>query len=91
MQITLTDTQPILDAKYRLEQVYPHILHLQYRQTAQAASSAAPTLRRAIAPDALFSEFFRQTQGRSLTTAEAALFNDVLRRASREEVPHETA
>ncbi len=90
VQITLTDDHPILDAKYRLEQAYPHILHLQYRQTAAPGTADAQGMRTAISPDGLFREFFTQMQGRSLSAAEGRLLQDVLRRAAGEEAEDET-
>lgn len=42
LQVTLTDEQPVLDAKYRLEQAYPHILHLEYARLGSSNNNSVP-------------------------------------------------
>ena len=86
LQITLTDPAPILDVKYRLEQVYPHILNLQYeRLQPQAPADEAATSRQQLGPAELFKNFFAQTSGRELNTAEARLLQAALTELARSE------
>jgi exonuclease SbcD len=86
LQITLTDPLPILDAKYKLEQVYPHILHLQYARLAPRQDQAGLVPgKQQLDPAALFKNFYRQTEGRELTAAEQELLTQALADAGREE------
>lgn len=86
LQITLTDPLPILDAKYKLEQAYPHILHLQYaRLTPQQNQDGVAPGKQQLDPAALFTNFYRQTEGRELTEAEQELLTQALAAAGREE------
>jgi exonuclease SbcD len=86
LQITLTDPLPILDAKYKLEQAYPHILHLQYaRLTPQQDQSGLTPGKQQLDPAALFQNFYRQTEGRELTAAEQKILTQALADAGREE------
>ena len=86
LQITLTDPLPILDAKYKLEQAYPHILHLQYaRLTPQQDQTGLAPGKQQLDPAALFKNFYQQTAGRELTAAEQQLLTQALTEAAREE------
>jgi exonuclease SbcD len=79
LQITLTDQTPVLDAKHRLDQVYPHVLQLQYRSLMQEAHAAATlTKRQELSPEVLFKNFYSQIGGRDLTEAETKLLQDTL-------------
>lgn len=78
LQITLTDPAPILDVKYRLEQVYPHILHLQYERLQPREAEAAAAPRQQLGPAELFQNFFAQTSGRELTGSEQKLLQSAL-------------
>lgn len=60
LQITLTDTTPVLDAKTRLEQIYPHILHLQYERLLRQPESIAQRGQKKLSYLELTSAFFEQ-------------------------------
>ena len=60
LQITLTDATPILDAKARLEQRYPHILHLQYERLFHQPESIAQRSQRKLSYLELTTAFFEQ-------------------------------
>ncbi len=86
LQITLTDQAPILDAKARLEKIYPHILQLQYQNNILAPTAdPLKTPRRSLEPSALFASFFKETEGRELLPAEQDLLQQALRQAAKEE------
>lgn len=76
---TLTDEQPILDAKYRLEQVYPNILHLEYARlhTGRYADTAAVNHKK-LGTSELFEAFFTQVNNRQLTESEKSLLSDII-------------
>lgn len=79
LQVTLTDDQPVLDAKYKLEQVYPHILHLEYaRLHAGTDTSAAAVSHKKLGTAELFEAFFTQVNDRPLNAAEKSLLSDVI-------------
>lgn len=79
LQIVLTDPTPILDAKHRLEQVYPQILQLGYERLQPLETEEQETAqRKGLSTDDLFQAFFREVQGRDLTDAEKALFHQVV-------------
>jgi exonuclease SbcD len=78
LEITLLDRGPVLDAMGQLRQVYPNLLHVQ--RTISDAPEEATALRldhRRTSTDELFSSFFRQVTGQSLTKAESEAFSDV--------------
>ena len=79
LQVTLTDEQPILDAKYRLEQVYPNILHLEYARlhTGRYADTAAVNHKK-LDTSELFEAFFTQVNNRQLTESEKSLLSDII-------------
>ncbi|HIU64457.1 MAG TPA: exonuclease SbcCD subunit D, partial [Candidatus Avacidaminococcus intestinavium] len=79
LQIILEDDAPILDAKYRLESVYPHILHLEYTRLQAATKDTNTTsAQRKLGPLELFSAFFQQVTERSLTEPEQALLQETV-------------
>lgn len=78
LQIQLTDRVPVLDAKHRLEQVYPQILQLGYERLQPMETEAAATAqRKGLSTDDLFQAFFQEVQGRDLTEGEKALFHQI--------------
>ena len=86
LQVILTDTAPILDAKNKLETVYPHILQLSYQQLVAHGdldSIRKPSPRQSTTED-LFAEFFRQTTTRSLTDEEKNLLHLALEQLAKE-------
>ena len=79
LQITLEDEQPILDAKYRLETIYPNILHLEYARLQSLSTDSMSTVRQhKLGPHELFSTFFDQINERPLNEKENALLENVL-------------
>lgn len=91
LQITLTDEHPVLDAKYRLEQVYPNILHLQYQRQEHQAQEAVTLHKRRLAAQDLFAAFFEEVQGIPLNEAENKLLLETVAAAGREEDGHEAS
>lgn len=89
LQITLTDEHPVLDAKYRLEQVYPNILHLQYQRQQREVQEINSLHKRRLAAQDLFAAFFEQVQGRPLNDTEQKLLLSTVDAAGREEDGHE--
>ncbi|MEG0830883.1 MAG: exonuclease SbcCD subunit D [Acidaminococcaceae bacterium] len=86
LQITLDDAQPILDAKYRLEQCYPHILHLEYARLLKNNTEPSDiTQRKQLGVKELFVSFFTQINDRPLTTAEEELLNTTINAAQQTE------
>lgn len=86
LQITLTDDQPILDAKYRLEQVYPHILHLEYARLGAAANAASSAANhKKLGTTELFEAFFTQVNDRPLTPEEKNLLTEIINNDARAE------
>ena len=79
LQVALTDEQPILDAKYRLEQVYPNILHLEYARlhSGNDADTAAVNHKK-LGTAELFEAFFTQVNNRQLTDSEKSLLSDII-------------
>ncbi len=79
LQIMLTDSTPILDAKHRLEQVYPRILQLGYeRLQPQAVERQASEARKGLGTADLFSAFFKEVTGQELDDNQKDLFHQVL-------------
>lgn len=79
LQVTLTDDQPVLDAKYRLEQVYPNILHLEYARLSNGSAAQLPVANhKKLGTAELFASFFTQVNDRPLTEAEQSLLTDVI-------------
>ena len=80
LQIVLTDSTPVLDAKHRLEQVYPRILQLGYeRLQPQNEERQASKARKGLTTEDLFSAFFKEVTGQELDAGEQELFCQVLR------------
>ena len=86
LQVTLEDEHPILDAKYRLEQVYPHILHLEYSRLQKLSNdSIQPGNHQKLGVKELFTSFFEQVSERSLTEAETTILNAAIDEAAQTE------
>ena len=87
LQITLTDTSPVLDAKNRLEKIYPHILQLGYKalELDIADTSAAALSAKKLTAQELFAAFFTQTAKRPMTEAETRLLKATLDAAQQAE------
>ena len=79
LQITLEDEQPILDAKYRLETIYPNILHLEYVRLQNISTDSITAVQQhRIGPHELFTTFFEQINERPLNEKENLLLENVL-------------
>lgn len=79
LQILLTDSTPVLDAKHRLEQVYPQILQLGYeRLQPQNIERQASAERKGLGTEDLFSAFFKEVTGQELEANQKELFRQVL-------------
>lgn len=76
LKIQLTDETPVLDAKHRLEQVYPQILQLGYTRLLprKKEEKTDASQRQGTSVLDLFETFFQETQGRTLTEEERKLF-----------------
>lgn len=79
LQVTLLDKTPILNAKYRLEEIYPNILHLEYKQLSNGKVELdEENVKLQLGPESLFANFFEQVNGRSLDEAETKLLHETL-------------
>lgn len=85
LQVVLDDGQPVLDAKYRLEQAYPHILHLEYARLQNAAGEITPGSHRRLGIKELFCSFFEQVNDRVLDEEEEKILDAVIEEASQAE------
>ena len=86
LQVTLEDEHPVLDAKYRLEQVYPHILHLEYARLQKIGTdNIEPGKHQKLGVKELFTSFFEQVSERSLTEAETTILNAAIDEAAQTE------
>lgn len=86
--VSLLDRGQILDARGRLSEVYPHILHVE-RPAFRKDPEDADTIRdiRSLSDAALFESFFNQMTGEPLSAEERSAYESVvddLRRAERE-------
>ena len=84
LQVTLTDREPVLDAKNRLEQVYHHVLQIQYEQLAPRPEEVVEAARRGKTDLELFEQFFRDVNGEDMSEKERQVLTDTL-----EELAHE--
>lgn len=88
LEIILTDPTPVLDAKNRLETVYPHIMHLQYERLNRAPEEEAVRRERENLSDyALAASFFEQVGGQPLTENQERLLREAVEEAQKEETP----
>lgn len=86
LQITLDDEHPILDAKYRLEQVYPNILHLEYSRLQGLSTTETHTGdHQKLGVKELFTSFFEQVNDRPLTAAETEILAATIDEAAQAE------
>lgn len=86
MQLTLTDRSPILDAKHKLEAVFPHILELSYERLnlADKALEIEEAKARQLTSEELFQNFFTALEGRALNPEETELLHNALNTLSHE-------
>lgn len=86
LQITLTDTTPIIDAKNRLSLVYPHILHLEYAQSfVENGEDFKPGRHEELSIKELFLNFFTHLHHRQLNSSEETLLNKTIEAAQSKE------
>ena len=86
LQVTLEDEHPILDAKYRLEQVYPHILHLEYSRLQKLSTDSIQSgSHQELGVKELFTSFFEQVSERSMTEAETTILSAAIDEAAQTE------
>jgi DNA repair protein SbcD/Mre11 len=86
LQITLTDTTPIIDAKNRLEAVYPHILNLEYAQdNLDTDENFKPGRHQELGIKELFVNFFTYLNNRPLDMTENALLDQTIETAQNNE------
>ena len=74
LMVTLTDDAPVLDAKGRLQQQHPEILHLEYARLQKLKEQQGVQDHRRLGPEELFACFFREVAGREWKREEEALF-----------------
>ncbi|MCD8199293.1 MAG: exonuclease SbcCD subunit D [Phascolarctobacterium sp.] len=84
LQIVLTDEQPVLDAKNRLEKIYPYILHLQYQRLQQSTDTVTAVNHTQRSPEDLFEDFFKKMKNRPLNESEKQLLFEAIKNAERE-------
>lgn len=86
VQLTLTDTVPILDAKHKLEEIYPHILELCYERLALSdkALDVEAANTRKLTTEELFKNFFTALHARDLNTEETSLLQQALNQLEQE-------
>ncbi len=86
LQITLTDITPVIDAKNRLEAIYPHILHLEYTQNILADDEDFKSGRhQELSIKELFLNFFEHLHHRPLNALEETLLNKTIETAQDKE------
>ena len=86
LQVTLTDLTPVIDAKNRLEAIYPHILHLEYTQNILADNEDFKSGRhQELSIKELFLNFFEHLHSRPLNTLEETLLNKTIETAQDKE------
>ncbi len=75
LMVTLLDEGPILDAMGKLRQAYPNVLHIERPCLTVAGDMRGPSAdHRKMTEVDLFSSFFSQVTGESLTEEESAAF-----------------
>ncbi|MDD4721662.1 MAG: exonuclease SbcCD subunit D [Acidaminococcaceae bacterium] len=86
LQITLTDITPVIDAKNRLEAIYPHILHLEYTKDILADNEDFKSGRhQELSIKELFFNFFEHLHHRPLNALEETLLNKTIETAQDKE------
>ena len=88
VSITLLDTQPILDARLRLSEIYPNVLQVQQPNFQRPGGGPQESSRyTSMSERDLFDAFFQQVSGRDLDADEKQELDEALeaiRRAERE-------
>lgn len=79
LMITLEDDEPILDARVRLKAVYPNVLDFDYTRLSRAGAFAGPQAdHRKLTEQELFSSFFAQMTGDTMTNEQTEGLKSVL-------------
>jgi exonuclease SbcD len=79
LAVTLLDSAPILDAKLRLNEIYPNLLQVQQPNFLRPGTGPLETPDYGAMHDSeLFAAFFKQVTGRELSSEEAAELGSVL-------------
>jgi exonuclease SbcD len=90
ISVTLLDTQPILDARLRLSEVYPNVLQVRQPDFQRPAGGPLESPRQAgMNEQDQFAAFFEQVSGRELTAEEVRELEEALEivRLKEREVP----
>ncbi len=74
LHVTLTDTEPVSDPMFRLRQVYPNIMRLEYEgNSSENIDSPEEEEVEHKTPPQLFADFYRQMMGKDLSEEDKAL------------------
>ncbi len=73
LHITLTDTVPVSDPLFRLRQVYPNIMRLEYAVQMQSDTSIEEEKVERKTPPQLFADFYRQMVGKEINEEDRKL------------------
>lgn len=84
LAINLTDTKVIPNVMQTLRQIYPHIISLTRKNGRKVAPTQVKKIRR-LAPEALLSDFFKETTGQALTTQQEKWATSALKAARKED------
>lgn len=86
IMVTLKDLEPVLDARGRLEALYPNILHIERPAVMSGGNLQKPSGDHRRQSEAeLFGAFFLQMTGLELNEEQAGQFSDVLEELYREQ------
>jgi len=75
--VELLDSEPILDGKLRLSEIYPNVLQVRQPNFLHTGGTVQGTDTSTMDDATLFASFFQQVMGRALTAEEAAEFASV--------------
>nr|WP_092074834.1 exonuclease SbcCD subunit D [Dendrosporobacter quercicolus]NSL48969.1 exonuclease SbcCD subunit D [Dendrosporobacter quercicolus DSM 1736]SDN16129.1 Exodeoxyribonuclease I subunit D [Dendrosporobacter quercicolus] len=86
VMVTLQDLEPILDARGRLESIYPNILHIERPAVMSGGKLQKPSGdHRRLTEAELFGAFFSQMTGQELSAEQAGQFAGVVEEFYREQ------
>ncbi|MCE5285896.1 MAG: exonuclease SbcCD subunit D [Pelosinus sp.] len=86
LMVTLDDNEPILDARVRLKAVYPNVLDFAYTRLSRTGTLKGPAAdHRKLTEKELFSSFFLQMTGDTLTEKQSAGFVQVVEELYRQQ------
>lgn len=84
LALNLTDTKIIPNVMQELRKIYPHIISLTRQNGRDVAPTQVKKIRR-LAPEALLSDFFKETTGNALTAQQEKWATSALKAARKEE------